>query len=110
MPGRKFKAPPEMKKIPDRIAWALSESDLTQNELARRVGVSSSSLGARISIDGTAATVFVLMAKELGVRVGWLLVGEGQMREQSSTPRQVVTLEPEPAPQKEAKRPRGARD
>lgn len=99
-----------MKAIPHRIATALADANMAQNELARRVGVSSSSLGARMSVDGTAATVFVLAAKELGVRVGWLLVGEGEMREQAPPPRHVVTLEPDATVPQKAKRPRGARD
>jgi len=110
MPKQKFKAPLEMQALPERLALALKEAHVSQNELARRIGVSSPSIGARMSVDGSSAAMFVLIAKKLNVRVGWLLVGEGEMREEPPPQRHVLALEPDATGLKEAKRPRRSRD
>lgn len=110
MPKQKFKAPPEMDGIPERLRKAMEARGVGLNELGARIGVSPQSLGVRLSITGTSAAVFVLAAKELKIRVGWLLVREGEMEQEPTPSRGIVALEPAERPRKASKLARRSRN
>lgn len=69
------------KKIGDRLKLARKSRRLTQKELAARLVIKYQSIGRWEKGDVTpGAKHLPRLAKALGVRVEWLLTGEGEMR------------------------------
>jgi hypothetical protein len=70
--------PPELDGITKRLVDARQQAGLDVSE----VGTSRMERGYRLK--NLSAVVAVRLAKKLGVNVGWLLTGEGPMRDPSS--------------------------
>lgn len=83
MPKVTIKVPIEVQTLPLRLQDAMKRAGVNQPELARRSGVAQSAISnlcsAARSAGGSLGHV-VLIANALGIRVGWLAVGEEPMR------------------------------
>lgn len=71
--------------LANRIKEALDARGMTQAELARMIGIAQPSVNNWVSGESKSmrAEVAVRAAKALGVRVGWLVFGEGDMFERN---------------------------
>lgn len=83
MPRVTIDVPPEVQQLPLRLELAMRAAGVNQVELARVSGVGQSAISRLLSgrETGGALAHIVLIARALGVRVGWLAVGEEPMRE-----------------------------
>ena len=68
-----------MKNFGDRLKAALKHAQMTQQELASRVGISQQLINYATSSRAKGSKHSLLMAKALGVSAEWLSTGNGEM-------------------------------
>ena len=71
---------PDLKGFPARLTQAREELGISGRELRERTGTDVSRLEGGKRLSGVSAATVIVLARALGVRVEWLLTGEGPRR------------------------------
>ena len=82
-------------ELGDRLRAALGRAELSQYELARRMGVTRAAVNQWIQNGRIHATNLMKFAEITGCDIEWLLSGKGSMRPGESWLDLIETLEPE---------------
>jgi transcriptional regulator with XRE-family HTH domain len=89
MPKVTIKVPIEVQLLPSRMEQAMKLMGIDQGELVKRSGVGQSTISRLLTGRETGGSVahVVLVARALGVRVGWLVEAEEPMLAPARGPR-----------------------
>lgn len=88
MPKVTITVPQEVRDLPVRLRDAMKAADLNQPALAKRAGIGQPTIQRLLEGRETGGQVahIVLIARALGVRVGWLAANEEPMRDPPKAP------------------------